>query len=73
MFANTKGAELVGGRAAEILGREVPTMHPDAFDHPFTMAYRRVMETGVAETVEGYVEPWDGWFENRVFPTDDGT
>lgn len=72
VFANAKGAELVGGRAVDVVGSKVGAMHPNTFDHPFTTAYRSVMETGVAQTVDGYFEPWDGWFENRVFPTDEG-
>ncbi|MFP5579454.1 MAG: PAS domain S-box protein [Acidimicrobiia bacterium] len=72
VFVNAKGAEIVGGDPADVLGRNIWAMHPDAFDHPFTRAYERVMATGVAETVEGYFEPWDRWFENTVAPTDEG-
>jgi PAS domain S-box-containing protein len=56
----------------QLVGRHIWTEYPDAEGQPFQQAYERAMTTRTEERFEACYEPWDRWFENRVFPVDDG-
>jgi PAS domain S-box-containing protein len=71
-YVNAKGAELLGRKPGELEGKHIWTEFPDGVGQPFHRAYERVMATRAAETIEEHYEPWDKFFENRIYPLDDG-
>ena len=71
----------VNGRAARLLQRENPedligkhiwTEYPEGVGQPFHKAYLRAKETQQVVILEEYFQPWDKWFENRIYPSADG-
>jgi PAS domain S-box-containing protein len=72
-YVNEQAALLLNRRSpADLLGRHIWEEYPEGVDQPFARAYRRAMEEQRPVTVEEYYEPWDRWFENRVYPSRDG-
>lgn len=71
-FVNGNASELFDRAPASLVGRHIWTEYPEGFEQPFARAYERVMDTGVAEFIEDHYEPWDRWFENRIYPTSEG-
>lgn len=71
-YVNAQAGRLLGRPPEELIGRHIWTAFPEGRDQPFARAYRRVMESRQAETLEEHYAPWNRWFENRVYPTPDG-
>ena len=69
-YVNAKGAELLG--RGGLVGKHYWQEYPEAAGTAFALAYERVMTSRRPETLEDHYEPWDRWFENRIFPTKDG-
>jgi PAS domain S-box-containing protein len=45
---------------------------PEGIGQPFHLAYEKAMTEQVSIQMETYYEPWDRWFENRIYPSPDG-
>lgn len=71
-FVNARAGELLGRPPDELLGRGYYELFPEAAGTPFERAYGRAMAEQVALVIEDWYEPWDRWFENRIYPTGDG-
>jgi len=72
-YLNTAGEKAVGYTAQQLVGRSYWEAFPANVDNEFGAVYRRVMATGVAETVEAfYPEPLNQWFEVNAVPTEHG-
>ncbi|TFI57771.1 EAL domain-containing protein [Sphingomonas parva] len=56
----------------ELIGRSIADLLPGFEDTDFGRAYRRVIDTRVAETIEAHYPPVDRWFEAHVTPTEGG-
>lgn len=72
MFVSERGAELLGRRREDLIGGTYEDAFPDAAGTSFDTAYRRVMRERTPLVVEDRYEPWDRWFENRIFPLGQG-
>jgi PAS domain S-box-containing protein len=59
-------------KPADLLGKHIWTEYPEGIDQPFYRAYYRAMETQKPIYLEEYYEPWDRWFENRIYPSPEG-
>ncbi len=70
-YLNRRAREQFGGRE-DLLGRTISSLVPGAETSVFADSYRRVMETGVPECLEGHFPPTGVWYEVHVTPTDDG-
>jgi PAS domain S-box-containing protein len=71
-YVNLKAAELFGRRREELLGRQIWAEFPEGVGQPFQLAYEQAMRDQVPMQIEQYYEPWDRWFENRIYPSPDG-
>ncbi len=72
-YVNQNAARLLGREdPAELVGRHIWTEYPEGVGQPFYEAYYRAMETQQPVTLEEYYEPWDRYFENRIYPSSDG-
>ncbi|MHA3772171.1 PAS domain S-box protein [Verrucomicrobiota bacterium sgz303538] len=71
-YVNEKAAELLGKRPGDILGKHIWTEFPEGIDQPFARAYGKAIAEQKTMTLEAYYEPWDRWFENRIYPSANG-
>lgn len=72
-YVNQKAAELLQRKRPEdLLGKHIWTEFPDGVGQPFYHAYHRAMETQQPVVIEEHYDPWDRWFENRIFPSEQG-
>lgn len=71
-FVNRRFGEIFRREPQALLGKNIWEEFPDGVGRPFHQAYRRVMSERVAQQIEEYYEPWDRWFESRIFPSEDG-
>jgi PAS domain S-box-containing protein len=72
VYVNARAGELFGRDPASLIGRHIWTEFPEGVGQPFQLAYERAMRTQTEVCFEAQYGPWERWFENRVFPTDDG-
>ncbi len=71
-YVNRQAAALFGREPADLLGRHIWAEFPEGVGQPFYSAYERAMNEGVTIRLEDYYSPRQRWFENRIFPTQDG-
>ena len=72
VFVNHRAGEIFNRAPQLLIGRPIWEEFPDGVGQPFYDAYQRVMRERQPEQIEEYYAPWDRWFENRIFPSDDG-
>ncbi|MCU0842097.1 MAG: PAS domain S-box protein [Thiobacillaceae bacterium] len=69
-YVNSHAARLLG--RADLVGKRFLEVWPEAADEPFFQTYRRVMTDRRPEQLEDRYMGWERWFENHVYPTDEG-
>ena len=71
-YINKRGAELLGRKAEELIGKNYWKEFPEAVGTPFANYYMHALNSKSTIVFENCYEPWDRWFENRIYPTQDG-
>jgi PAS domain S-box-containing protein len=72
-YVNQKAATMLGRqRPEDLIGKNIWEEYPESADQPFARAYREAIETQQARIIKEYYQPWDRWFENRIYPSADG-
>jgi PAS domain S-box-containing protein len=71
-YVNHHAARLFGRLPEDLVGRHIWTVFPEGVGQPFQLAYEKAMTEQVFIQMESYYEPWDRWFENRIFPSPNG-
>jgi PAS domain S-box-containing protein len=71
-YVNRQAAALFGRTPEDLLGRHIWTEFPEGIGQPFHLAYEKAMADQVFIQIENYYEPWDRWFENRIYPSPNG-
>jgi PAS domain S-box-containing protein len=72
-YVNAEAERLLGRGRGELIGGVVWELFPATVGSDFESGYRRVMATGEQATFEAYYPaPLDGWYELRVWPSEDG-
>lgn len=72
LFVNNRAGEILNREPTMLLGKSLWDEFPEMVGHTLQLAYQRVMEGRQPEQIEAYYAPWERWFENRIFPTEDG-
>jgi PAS domain S-box-containing protein len=72
VYINQRGAQLFGRTPDELIGKHIWTEFPEGVGQPFQRAYERALKEQVALTLEACYQPWNRWFENRIYPSADG-
>jgi len=72
VYVNQRGAQLFGRTPAELIGKHIWAEFPEGVGQPFQRAYERALKEQVAITLEACYQPWNRWFENRIYPSPDG-
>ncbi len=71
-YVNRRAGEMFGQAPDALLGKHIWTVFPEGVGQPFHQAYERVMNGGEMICLEEHYPPWNRWFENRIYPTQDG-
>lgn len=72
VYMNRRAGELFNRAPELMIGKMIWDEFPEGVGQPFYHAYQRVMHERVALQIEDHYAPWDRWFENRIFPSEDG-
>jgi len=72
VYANQKAALMLQRqKPSDLIGKHIWTEYPEGARHPFRLAYEKAMKEQIPIVFEDYYEPWDLWFENRIYPSPD--
>jgi|GEM_PF-6018504 len=75
-YLNPRAADLLlkftGHPHDYFVGKTIWEAFPDSYESPFGDAYRRVMAEGVSLQLEDFFPPLEGWFDVRIYPSQDG-
>jgi len=72
-YINAQGAQMIGVRPEELLGKSLWDLFPLAADSDFGRAYRRAVDTRKPTHVTSYYpEPLNAWIECHCYPSDHG-
>ncbi|NOZ45327.1 MAG: PAS domain-containing protein [Chlorobi bacterium] len=72
VFVNNYGAEILGTKPDQLIGKNYWTEYPEAKNSIFTKNYLKALNTQTQIVFEDYFKPWNRWFENRIFPNNGG-
>lgn len=71
-YVNDKAGEFLGRSPESLIGKHIWTEFPDDFGLPFCKAHYKAVETQQTQYFINYYQPFDKWFENRIYPSPDG-
>ena len=71
-YVNKRAGELFGRNAKDLLGKHIWEEFPEGVGQPFYEAYQKAMADRTTIFLEAYYEPWDRWFENRIYGSANG-
>ena len=71
-YVNPEAERVQQKSRAELLGRVVWDVFPEAVGTVFDLEFHRAVETGTTVVFESYYPPLDLWAAVRAFPTEDG-
>jgi PAS domain S-box-containing protein len=71
-YVNERAGELFGREPKDLLGKQIWEEFPDGVGQPFYEAYQRAMAEQTTIFLEDYYQPWDRWFENRIYGSGTG-
>lgn len=71
-YVNSQAAQTFGRTREQLIGKHIWTEFPEGIDQPFYKAYHQAVETQQPIFLEEYYPPYDRWFENRIYPSQDG-
>ena len=71
-FVNERVAELAGIPKAEMIGRVIWEVFPDAVGGEFYERCYKAMATQRPDHFEVYYKPWKRWLDTRIYPTQAG-
>ena len=72
VFVNQKAAAMLQRQSpSDLIGKHIWTEYPEGVGQPFHLAYEKAMREQVPIVFEDHYEPWDLWFENRIYPSPD--
>lgn len=71
-YVNERGGEMLGRAPEDLIGKNYWVEYPEAKGSVFANAYARALKEQTALEIEDYYQPFDRWFENRIYPSKDG-
>ena len=73
LYVNHKAAEVCGRAAEAMIGKHIWTEFPDLIESPFYHAYHKALQERTPVEIEVGYPAYDGrWFENRIYPSEEG-
>jgi PAS domain S-box-containing protein len=71
-YVNRRAGEMFGRDPEDLIGKHIWTEFPQGVGHEFQRAYERSVTERIPMQLEEYYPPWGRWYENRIYPSDDG-
>src|SRR5687767_6031109 len=72
VYVNQKAAQMLQReKPSDLIGKHIWTEYPEGVGQPFQLAYEKAMREQTPIVFENHYEPWDLWFENRIYPSPD--
>jgi diguanylate cyclase (GGDEF)-like protein/PAS domain S-box-containing protein len=72
-YLNQRAATMLQRQAPEnLLGKNIWEEYPEGVGQPFYHAYHAALAEQKVIVIEQHYEPWDLWFENRIYPSKNG-
>lgn len=71
-WVNKRGAELLGKKAEDLIGKNYWVEFPEAKGTSFANAYVKAMNSQKPMEIIAEYPAWNRWFENRIYPSEDG-
>ena len=72
-YLNAQAARMLGrDKPEDLLGRHIWTEFPEGVGQPFHRAYEQAMASQQPVVLEDQYQPWNHWFENRIYPSPEG-
>ncbi|HLO33746.1 MAG TPA: PAS domain S-box protein [Anaerolineales bacterium] len=72
IYVNQKAARMLQRqKPSDLIGKHIWTEYPEGVGQPFHLAYEKAMREQTPIVFEEHYEPWDLWFENRIYPSPD--
>jgi PAS domain S-box-containing protein len=72
LYLNEKAGELIHHNPKDLIGKNIWQIFPDAIGKDFYNACHQAMQTQQYTYLEEYYPPLDEWFENHIYPSQDG-
>jgi PAS domain-containing protein len=72
LYINRRGSELLKRKPEDMIGKNYWEEYPEDKDTSFGKAYRKALETQAIIYLEDYYASRDLWFENRIYPSENG-
>jgi PAS domain S-box-containing protein len=71
-YVNQKAGQLSHRRPEDLIGKNIWEEFPQGVGQTFYHAYCKALAQQEFIQLEVYYQPWDRWFENRIYPCKDG-
>jgi len=71
-YVNDAAARVLGLPREQLLGHSIWALFPDAVGNHYYQALHRAREERCDIAFENYYAPWDRWYDNRIYPLDNG-
>jgi PAS domain S-box-containing protein len=71
-YVNRRAGEMFGRDPDDLIGKHIWTEFPAGAAHEFQRAYEKSVSERIPVQLEEYYQPWGRWYENRIYPSDDG-
>jgi PAS domain S-box-containing protein len=72
IYVNSRAGQIFNRRPEDLIGRNIWEEFPEGIGQKFYQAYHQAMEQQQMIQLEEYFPPWDCWFENRIYPSQEG-
>lgn len=71
-YMNKYAGEIFGRVPEEMIGKHIWTEFPEGIGQPFHLAYEKAKSEKIPIQFHEYYPPYKKWFENRIYPSNDG-
>jgi PAS domain S-box-containing protein len=71
-YVNDAAARVLGMPKEQLLGHSIWELFPGAIGNHYYEALHRAREEQCDIAFENYYETWDRWYDNRIYPLDNG-
>ncbi|MDD7886964.1 PAS domain S-box protein [Flavivirga sp. 57AJ16] len=71
-YINKKAAKILNKKPDDLIGKNTWEVYPEAVNKAFYTIYHKALKTQETQYFQEYYEPFDKWFENRVYPSPEG-
>ncbi|MBD2492500.1 PAS domain S-box protein [Aulosira sp. FACHB-615] len=71
-YVNQRAGQIFNRRPEDLIGKNIWEEFPEGVGQKFYDAYYQAVSEQKVIEIEEYYPPWDRWFENRIYPSQEG-